>query len=54
MYKYNAMLVDSLRSAISKEPKYRERLRKIYLPLITFGANMCFRYRAYLVMSFTE
>lgn len=34
------MLVDSLRSAISKEPKYRERLRKIYLPLITFGANI--------------
>lgn len=44
MYKYNAVLTDSLRRAISKEAKYGERLKKIYLSQITFGANMCFRY----------
>lgn len=37
------MLVDSLRT-VSKEPKYGERLKKIYFPQIIFGANMCFRY----------
>lgn len=37
MYEYNGIL--SLRKAVSKEPKYRERLMIIYLSQITFGAK---------------
>ena len=44
MYKCNGVLDERLRRAVSKEPRYGEKLIIIYLPQITIEAKMCFRY----------